>query len=305
MKRVFVDPQLLTKSWFQDLGTSEKMAFITILLLCDDVGVWHVNTKLVEFLVGSTVDWKRLEKCNGNLVPLREGVIWVPDYCRFQYKHIEANNNANESYRKLAESHGLLGDIRATYRGSTLRLLLPNPSPTLDQGLTKGTSRVKDKEEDKDKDSSFSLQEEREDNSGDLGEGPSPSKASSLGKGWGKMVVERLNERAGTSFKADTDQTVKFLKARAAEGFVLEDFYAVVDFKCEQWGKKPEMMQYLRPSTLFSPKFESYLQASRNAGVEAENARQKREDERVASEVECDYCHLHGGKHAVGCERPR
>ena len=175
MKRVFVDPQLLTKQWFQDFGTSEKMAFITILLLCDDVGVWHINTKLVEFLVGSTVDWKRLEKCNGNIVLLREGVLWIPDYCRFQYKHIEASNNAHESYRKMAENHGILETIRSTYKVSSVRLLLANPTSTLDQPLTKGTPRVKEKEKEKDSYIS-SLPEEREDNSGELGEEPGPSK---------------------------------------------------------------------------------------------------------------------------------
>lgn len=150
MKRVFVDPQLLTKQWFQDFGTSEKMAFIAILLLCDDVGVWHINTKLVEFMVGSTVDWKRLEKCNGNLILLREGVLWIPDYCRFQYKHIEASSNAHESYRRIAEGHGILEEIRSTYKGSTLRLQLANSTPTLGLPLVKGTPTLKDKDKDKD-----------------------------------------------------------------------------------------------------------------------------------------------------------
>jgi uncharacterized phage protein (TIGR02220 family) len=124
---------------------------------------------------------------------------------------------------------------------------------------------------------------EREDNSEDVGEEgvePSSPASSGLDRGWMKEVVGRLNEKAGTAFKADTDQTVRFLKARAAEGFVVEDFLLVIDFKVGQWRSDPEMAQYLRPSTLFSPKFEGYLQAARNAVVEEEHAQQKREEQR-------------------------
>ena len=37
------------------------------------------------------------------------------------------------------------------------------------------------------------------------------------------------------------------------------DFKRVIDTKATQWENDPNMSRYLRPETLFGPKFESYL----------------------------------------------
>ena len=42
------------------------------------------------------------------------------------------------------------------------------------------------------------------------------------------------------------------------EKFTEEDFYTVIDKKCNEW-LGTEMERYLRPQTLFGTKFESYL----------------------------------------------
>jgi uncharacterized phage protein (TIGR02220 family) len=70
-----------------------------------------------------------------------------------------------------------------------------------------------------------------------------------------------LNTRAGTNYRATSKATQEHIKARLSEGYTVEDFYTVIDKKCEEWlGTKME--QYLRPSTLFNrEKFESYLNA--------------------------------------------
>ena len=47
--------------------------------------------------------------------------------------------------------------------------------------------------------------------------------------------------------------------ARLNEGYKLEDFILVNQKKCKQWIDDPEMAQYLRPETLYSNKFEGYL----------------------------------------------
>ncbi len=71
-------------------------------------------------------------------------------------------------------------------------------------------------------------------------------------------VVDRLNKKAGTCFRSDSKTTVSYINARLGEGYVKEDFFAVIDVKCSEWlGSDKEC--YLRPMTLFSNKFESYL----------------------------------------------
>lgn len=75
-------------------------------------------------------------------------------------------------------------------------------------------------------------------------------------------VVNHLNQRAGTHYKATTSNTRKLVKARLNEGFTIDDMKLVIDKKCADWLNKPEMAQYLRPETLFGNKFEGYLNAN-------------------------------------------
>ena len=73
-----------------------------------------------------------------------------------------------------------------------------------------------------------------------------------------KYIVEYLNEKANKNFKPTTRKTQSLINARLNEGFSLDDFKKVIDIKCSQW-LGTEMEKYLRPETLFGPKFEGYL----------------------------------------------
>lgn len=75
------------------------------------------------------------------------------------------------------------------------------------------------------------------------------------------VVIARLNEKAGTNYKASTKSTQSHINARLAEGFILDDFYSVIDKKCAEWKGDAKMEKYLRPETLFGSKFENYLNA--------------------------------------------
>ena len=75
-------------------------------------------------------------------------------------------------------------------------------------------------------------------------------------------VIDYLNTKAGRSYKPTSKPTVKHINARLSEGFTLDDFKTVIDFKVSKWRGDPEWEQYLRPDTLFGTKFESYLQAA-------------------------------------------
>ena len=82
-------------------------------------------------------------------------------------------------------------------------------------------------------------------------------------------IVKYFNEVCKTSFKSSSNNTKKVIKARLKEGYKFNDFKDVIDFKYKQWGVNPIKFSdgqlsnsYLRPSTLFGNKFESYLQAA-------------------------------------------
>lgn len=74
-------------------------------------------------------------------------------------------------------------------------------------------------------------------------------------------IVDYLNQKTGKKFKATTDKTKRLIKARFNEGFDVADFKRVVDNQTQAWLNSPKMAKYLRPETLFGPKFESYLNA--------------------------------------------
>jgi uncharacterized phage protein (TIGR02220 family) len=75
-----------------------------------------------------------------------------------------------------------------------------------------------------------------------------------------KTIISYLNEKAATSYKASSKKTQSSINARLEEGFTIDDFKTVIDKKCADW-LTTEFEQYLRPSTLFGTKFESYLNA--------------------------------------------
>lgn len=71
-------------------------------------------------------------------------------------------------------------------------------------------------------------------------------------------IIKYLNEKADRSFKV-TNKWKDLIKARWNEGQRYDDFIKVIDVKTSQWLQDPKMSNYLRPETLFSNKFDSYL----------------------------------------------
>lgn len=74
-----------------------------------------------------------------------------------------------------------------------------------------------------------------------------------------EQIVNYLNEVLGTEYKPTTKKTRDVINARLKEGFTVEDFKTVIYKKAKQWVNDPKMCKYLRPETLFSNKFEGYL----------------------------------------------
>ena len=91
----------------------------------------------------------------------------------------------------------------------------------------------------------------------------SPSEEEGCGEEDGGIpyteIVAALNEALGTSYRPTSKKTRQLIHARWAEGFRFPDFEAVIDTMAAAWVDDPKMSAYLRPETLFGPKFESYL----------------------------------------------
>lgn len=101
-------------------------------------------------------------------------------------------------------------------------------------------------------------------------------------------VITYLNEKAGTRYKHTTGKTQTCIDARIREGFTLDDFKAVIDKKCAEWLNDPKMSKYIRPETLFGPKFEGYLNEKTQKGGNAHG-----------TNSEPDYSGYEDGKYGI------
>lgn len=72
------------------------------------------------------------------------------------------------------------------------------------------------------------------------------------------LVIDYLNKKANTNYRASTKNTQSFINARLKEGYTVEDFKKVIDSKSKEW-LNTDFEKYLRPATLFGSKFENYL----------------------------------------------
>jgi len=71
-------------------------------------------------------------------------------------------------------------------------------------------------------------------------------------------IVNYLNQSTGSSYKSNSKITRTYIDARLNEGYTVEDFVKVISIKSTKW-LNTKFAEFLRPQTLFSNKFESYL----------------------------------------------
>lgn len=72
-------------------------------------------------------------------------------------------------------------------------------------------------------------------------------------------IIDDLNATINANYRSNSKETRELIRARWNEGFRLEDFKTVHKKKFIEWGSDDKMQSFLRPITLYSKKFESYL----------------------------------------------
>ena len=74
-----------------------------------------------------------------------------------------------------------------------------------------------------------------------------------------RIIIDYLNQKAGTRYEYNSSKTITLLNTLFKKGYSVEDIKKVIDTKCKEWLPQETMRMYLRPRTLFSNKFEDYL----------------------------------------------
>ena len=77
-----------------------------------------------------------------------------------------------------------------------------------------------------------------------------------------KEIIDYLNGQTGRRYSHTANKNKDLIRARWNEGFRLQDFKEVIDTKVKDWNNDSKMNKYLRPATLFSNKFDEYLNQS-------------------------------------------
>ena len=108
------------------------------------------------------------------------------------------------------------------------------------------------------------------------------------------LVIDYLNKKANTNYRASTKNTQSFINARVSEGYTVEDFKKVIDSKSKEW-LNTDFEKYLRPATLFGTKFENYLNEANKKTPTAIGAKNKN------IKVNPSICN-NGGKYSRGVE---
>lgn len=95
-----------------------------------------------------------------------------------------------------------------------------------------------------------------------------------------RSVLSHLNNTAGTSYRLDAASSVRLISDLAHKGYTEEQMKAVINKKCRQWLGDPKVEQYLRPATLFGPKFDQYLNEPDTALKKTRDEERKRDEDR-------------------------
>ena len=83
-----------------------------------------------------------------------------------------------------------------------------------------------------------------------------------------EKVLDYLNEKSGSTFRIESN--INIIAERIAEGFTISDFIIVIDKKIHDW-KGTDYEKYIRPITLFSKKFENYLNGTKDGSESTKN----------------------------------
>lgn len=88
-----------------------------------------------------------------------------------------------------------------------------------------------------------------------------------------KGIIDYLNLKSNSNYKYSSSKTQSLIKARINDGFTLNDFKIVIDKKTDEW-LGTEFEKFLRPETLFSNKFEGYLNQKTTTKKETKSNKQ-------------------------------
>ncbi|MCU5754189.1 conserved phage C-terminal domain-containing protein [Lactococcus lactis] len=226
-RRMF-SKKIVETDFFMEMSPTAKLLYFYLNMSADDDG-FVGNPKTIKLISGATDDDLKILIAKQFIIPFDSGVIVIKDWKIHNYIR---NDRYNET-QYLEEKNQLVIAENGTYS----KVGIPDVIPTVSTGkdrlgkdrLGKNNNTMSDKSDD-----IIPYSE----------------------------ILDYLNKKTSRRFR-DVEANKKLIRARWNEGYKLDDFKVVIDNMVVNWSGKNfngvPAENYLQPKTLFSNKFDSYL----------------------------------------------
>jgi len=218
--------KIVETDYFMEMSPTAKLLYFYLNMSADDDG-FVGNPKTIKLISGATDDDLKILIAKQFIIPFESGVVVIKDWKIHNYIRKDTYNSTVYKFEKSQ----LLDDDNGAY-------VLNENEPS--------TERPREVDTGKDR-----LGKSNNNMSG------KPDDVIPYSE-----IIEYLNKKTGRSFR-NVEANKKLIKARWNEGYKLEDFKTVVDNMVSNWSGKMfngvPAENYLQPKTLFSNKFDSYL----------------------------------------------
>jgi uncharacterized phage protein (TIGR02220 family) len=235
MAKRFTSTEKWTDPWFRRLSPKLKALWDFFYCNCDNAGVWKIDWEYASFCIGEKVSEQDLLEINDGKprICTESGLLLILDYVTFQVGNLNKLKSEGKGLSNLQKS---CIELINKYNDNSIftgKLPVSYPYGTgIGIGIGKSIGKSKDKEE-------CVL---------------STSDLITVNE-----IITDLNLVVGVNYRMTSSKTKSLIKARLNDGFTVDDFKSVHRKKQAEWGNDPKMSKFLRPETLYSNKFEGYL----------------------------------------------
>ena len=223
-RRRMFSQAIIDSDAFLDMPHSTQLLYFHLSMRADDDGFIN-NPKKIQRMVGCGDDDLKILITKNFIIPFESGVVVIKHWKIHNY--IQADRYKATVYQE---------------EKAMLQVKKNNGYTLLDTECIQDVSNV---------DTQVRLGKDSIDKDNINIKSDKPTKPYSV-------IIDYLNEKVGSNFRANNKSTQQRINARLKEGYTVDDFKTVIDKMHAKW-KGTEYEEYLRPQTLFSTKFESYL----------------------------------------------
>ncbi|WP_347106940.1 conserved phage C-terminal domain-containing protein [Lactobacillus paragasseri] len=258
MGRRMISSKVVDTDNFLDMPATSQSLYFHLLMHADDDGFLG-NPKTITRSIGAHQDDLKLLIEKGYLFVFEDGAIAIKDW--FIHNYIPKDRYHETVYKE--DKKKLEVTETQQYRLVTRKPIVQDTESKQDVSSLDTTcirddnkvyTEVKLSKDKLSKDNNIDKLSSSEPNSDPELEEKQKSQKIPYEK-----IIDYLNRKTNSHYRPTSKATRRLIKARYNEGFTDIDFKKVIDKKCAEWLQDGNMVQYLRPETLFGTKFEAYL----------------------------------------------